>query len=708
MRRLSLLLFLTIFFASAITSFAQGAFTTLQPGASVEKNLGPSQTHSYTVNLEKEQFLQLAIQPGGLDIVVRMFLPDGKLLREINDLNETEDVAYVELVSEFSGAYRFEITSVNANASSAAIHYQIKIAELRKPTDEELRAQKNESTRKAKGLALLTETAQQLDQFRQPENRVRMQIDAAQLLWPSDEKQARRLMVEAMETVKEVIAAGDDPDVEPDDEQLGGKLREEVIRALAPRDPEAALKFLQSTRRQVDTSPQNGEADSELDLESTLINQVIAADPKRAFELAEDMLNRSLSSQLIGTLNNLAQKDSELATRLASDIAKKVKNEDLIKTRDAAYLSASLLQFAGMAQKMANANGDATDQRRFLSEEEFRELFLKVVADLLAFSPPEPSIYAPELDNSRILASTLRQLDADVKTYAADRANLIEKRVAELVGVSPQLPPEWAKFQNAANNEPVDVALDSISQAPPPMRDYFYQQVVSRVASSGDLPRAQQIIVEHLTTPSQRQQALYSLKQQAVTMAAEKGRIDEALRLLSKFRTVNERMGLLSQVLDHIGPETRRSLAVQYIEQAKSLITTSERAQNVQQMGTLLEIATKLGPRDVSRAFQIVDPLIGQFNEISAAAETMNGFGHDYYVNGELATSNNNPVAAVANQLADTLATLAMFDFDRAKIAADGIQRTDVRLSVFLAISQRTLEIKLDTEDSAGYGYNQD
>jgi hypothetical protein len=125
-------------------------------------------------------------------------------------------------------------------------------------------------------------------------------------------------------------------------------------------------------------------------------------------------------------------------------------------------------------------------------------------------------------------------------------------------------------------------------------------------------------------------------------------------------------------------------------------------------METLLEIASKLGPRDVSRAFQIVDPLIGQFNEISAAAETMNGFGNDYYVNGELAISNDNPVASVANQLADTLATLAMFDFDRAKIAADGIQRTDVRLSVFLTISQRTLEIKLDTEDSAGYGYNQD
>ena len=86
----------------------------------------------------------------------------------------------------------------------------------------------------------------------------------------------------------------------------------------------------------------------------------------------------------------------------------------------------------------------------------------------------------------------------------------------------------------------------------------------------------------------------------------------------------------------------------------------------------------------------------------------MNGFGHDYYADGELITSNDNPVAASAAEISNTLATLAMFDFDRTKIAADAIQRMDVRFSVFLAISQRTLEIEIETADDAGYGYNQD
>jgi hypothetical protein len=197
------------------------------------------------------------------------------------------------------------------------------------------------------------------------------------------------------------------------------------------------------------------------------------------------------------------------------------------------------------------------------------------------------------------------------------------------------------------------------------------------------------------------------LRQQAVTAAAEKGSIDEALRLVSKFKT-QERINLIPQILEHIGPQTKRSLAVQYIEQAKNLITTSARAQDAQQMDMLLQIAATLARYDANRAFQIVAPLIDQFNEISAAAVSMNGFGHDFYDDGELITSNDNPVSAAADELSSTIGTLAMFDFDRAKIAAEGIQRMDVRLSVFLAIAQRTLEIEIETPGGAGYGYNQD
>ncbi len=710
MRRFSLLFFIPILVLSAISSPAQGLSTTLQTGTSVEKDLRVGQTHSYTINLEREQFLQLAINPADLDIVVRVFLPNGKLLQEVSDLNEREGVAYVELISEFSGAYRFDVVPASdLTGTTPAMHYEIKVNELRKATDEEIRTQKNESTRKAKGMALLLETAQHLDQFRRPENRVEMELEAAQLLWTSDEKQAQKLMAQAMETVKEVIAQHVDQQSENEDSQLGMKLRTQVIRVLAPHDPEAALKFLRATRQSTETPfALYGQVDPEIQLESTLVNQVIATNPKRAYELAEDLLSRSFSSQLIETLNRLAQKDQDLASRLARAMAKRIESQDLIKTREAAYLAGSLLQVLRTSQQIVKQSGDGADHNGLLSGEEFRELFLKVVTDLLTFSSADLALYTPELDNARVLAATIRQLDSEVKTYAADRGSLIEKRVADLTGPMQQLPAEWQRYQNAASNESVDVALDTISQAPVPMRDYLFQQVVTRVANSGDAQRAQQIIAERISNPTQREQALYNLRQQAVTNAAAKGNIEEALRLVSKFKTAQERINLITQILENIGSQTKRSLAVQYIEQAKNLVTTSARAQDAQQMDTLLQMAAVLGRYDATRAFQIVDPLIDQFNEISAAAVTMNGFGHDIYDDGELITSNDNPVASAAVEISNTLATLAMYDFDRAKIAAEGIQRMDVRLSVFLAISQRTLEIEIESAENAGYGYNQD
>jgi hypothetical protein len=210
-----------------------------------------------------------------------------------------------------------------------------------------------------------------------------------------------------------------------------------------------------------------------------------------------------------------------------------------------------------------------------------------------------------------------------------------------------------------------------------------------------------------MTNPSQREMALDSLKQQAVTQAAAKGKFDEALRLLSKFRR-DERHELLSQILEQIGPGVKRSLALQYLDQARDLVSSSTRAANQQQMQSLLVIARKLGRYDVNRAFEIAAPLLDQFNEMAAAAVTMSGFDKDYYQNGELLMSDDNALCETANDFADTFATLAMFDFDRAKRAAEGINRPEVRLQIYLTIAQRTMEIEIDRDGADGYyGGNQ-
>jgi hypothetical protein len=354
-------------------------------------------------------------------------------------------------------------------------------------------------------------------------------------------------------------------------------------------------------------------------------------------------------------------------------------------------------------QVVTSSNGDGAASGRIISDQDYRDLFLKLVAEVMSYSSSSTAGYTPEHDAMRSLAAVIRQMPNELKTYAADRAASVDKKVFELIGQTDQPLADWQRYQTTINSAPVETALESVTEAPVQMRDYLYQQVATRIATSGDMARARQIVSEHVTNPAQRQVALYTLQQQEVNSAVEKGRYEEALRLLGKFRSATERDGMVTQILDQLSPGVKKQLALQYLAQGKNMITSGPRAGDQEQMHNLLALARVFARYDVNQAFEIVEPLLDQFNEVSAAAVTMNGFDRDYYREGELINSNDNPLAQMANQFSDTLATLAMFDFDRAKIAAEGLNRLDVRIRVFLLIAQRTMEIPLEPEEPMGY-----
>jgi hypothetical protein len=703
--RLSLLLFLPALLASPLTVAAQAPSASLQNGSSLEKPLSSGQTHGYTLRLEKDEYVQVTVEQRSIDVIVRVFLPDGQFLKKFDSPNGEDGLEYVEIVTDVAGTYRIEVSPLAEDSGPGS--YEIKVAELRKATDEELRSHRNESARKAKGSALLIETSEQLNQIRVAETRVDLQVRAALMLWESDQKRALALMKQAMETVRQLAAdVPQDEDGEFDDYQGIMKMRQQIIHAIAPRDPEAAVKFMQSTRLQSESATRYGDGDPEVQLEMQLINQIVDTDPKRAFELTEDLLKGGLSYQLLSPLNGLAAKEPELAQRLAHDIMRKIISQDLRKDSTAAYLLGSLIQVVKSAGTSKAQQEDGESHHALLSKEDLGDLFQKIFNEVLSYSPGTNPMYGPEYGVMRTLATTLRQLPDDTRTYAGTRAEAVEKKVNELLGSPETAVYDWQKYQTAINNDPLENALQTIADAPEPMRDSLYQQVANKIATSGELARARQIISERVKSPTQRQMALENLKQQAVTLAATKGRFDEALTLLSKFRR-DDRHELLSQVLDQMGPGVKRTQALQYLEQARNLIGSSARAENQQQMQSLLVIARKLGPYDVNRAFETVAPLLDQFNELSGAAVTMSGFDKDYYQDGELVLSGDNCVANIADDLGDTLATLAMFDFDRAKRATEGINRPEVRLRISLLIAERCMEVEIDADAPEGYGYNQ-
>ena len=148
---------------------------------------------------------------------------------------------------------------------------------------------------------------------------------------------------------------------------------------------------------------------------------------------------------------------------------------------------------------------------------------------------------------------------------------------------------------------------------------------------------------------------------------------------------------MLTQIANQIGPGQKRAQALSLLEQARSMLSASPRVENQEQMSALLEIARAFSRYDASRAFEIVEPLLDQFNELSAAALVMNGFGQEIYQDGELQMQNGNSVSNVANQLVQTLSTLTPANFDRAKAGADRLERQEVRVTAYLAIAQQAM-----------------
>jgi hypothetical protein len=665
---------------------AQTGAASLRPGEPVERTIARGETHIFNVSLKQDQFLQVVVDQRGIDVVVRVFSPDGKSLGEFDSPNGTSGPEGASLVSQVPGLYRIDVSPLEQQGNPASGRYEIRILDLRSATKDELERAKNRETFRRKGLALLIEVADSIQQIRLPETRIRAQLQTSQLLWASDEKRARKLLDEAIEGVSQYLA-----NIDLDDPnyyqiyQTGMQLRSEVFMALSSHDPELALSFIQSTRMLAD--PNYGQAadqaNQEAQFEISVATQIAAKNPKRALQVARESLKKGYSYDLVDTLNQLHASDPDSAVKLAGEITSKLQAENLLKNDMASNLAISLLRTAA-------SNADAT-RPPLLTEKQYRDLFSKALSVALSYTPPASNFYSAERNSAMNLLNSLKTMKTEMEKYAPGKAAVVEKTLAE--SNTPPDPQGRAlqQSQEAINKGSLTEALEAAAKAPQEMRDQVYQQVAAKAASSGDIALARQILAEHISNPFQRQQALRNIDQQAVYSALNSGKIEEAMRSINNIRAPQERALMLIRIVMLDGGQQKRATLLDLLDQARGLIGSSGRAEDQMQMNALFEIARAYLRLEPKRGFEILEPLVDQFNEMSAGAISLNGFGQQFFQNGELMMHNGNTLSTVAMQLMTALGTFAVSDFDRAKAAADRVQRLEVRLVIYLGIAQYTI-----------------
>src|SRR5207302_3713806 len=168
--------------------------------------------------------------------------------------------------------------------------------------------QKEKEAAEKRALALLDQVIDQVQMLRLPENRIRVQVAAGDLLWDRNQPRARSLFASAGDAVAEMMHSGDG-----NNRRWANQLRQELITTAAQHDVQLAYQLVATTRSVTAAGDGNQRgANMDANLEQALLAQVAALDPKLAMQKAEESLNKGEFPASLGqVLAQLQLKDKE-------------------------------------------------------------------------------------------------------------------------------------------------------------------------------------------------------------------------------------------------------------------------------------------------------------------------------------------------------------------------------------------------------------
>lgn len=578
---------------------------------------------------------------------------------------------------------------------------------LSRKGDAEREAARVELERRA--VALLKEAVEASAELKLTENRVRAQVTAARLLWPRDAEAGHAAFKAAADGVAALNAG-----VDPEDPQFYiaaqtvMQLRGEMVQIAAQHDAMLALEFLRATRPSyIDALAAAGYGQQEEAIELGLAGRIAAQDPRRALEMAEESLSRGVTQGLLGVLNELRTKDPAAAAKLAADIVRRLRADDLPNSHEASAAANHLLQLTRPAQNppadsaaqavppvvtgrgvivISSGPVSAGDGAALLDEQTRRELVEKVLAALAASAPNQVGTYN--------LFQALQTLLPEIERYAPGRAAALRRRADELErGFNPHgrlLRP----YEETMRTGTVDALLEAAPKAPAEVRDHLYTSAAWKALNEGKDPERARRILDSVSNPQQRAQARRSLEQQAHWQTTKGGGYAEARQIAARLPVAEDRVNAFLQIAGAAAASNDAQTARQVLEDARTVVEGQTRGQ--QQFNYRLQIADAYARFDAGAAFELVESSIGRLDELMEAAVVLDGFGQESFKEGELRPQVQGGYIwhDLINRCAQTLALLAASDFDRAGAAAGKFRRTDARTAAQLALAAMILNTR--------------
>src|SRR5262245_42914047 len=557
-------------------------------------------------------------------------------------------------------------------------------------TESEQEKQKKEQELEQKALAMLDELIGAGRSFRLPENRCHIFATAGGLLWRHDEKRARELLREAMNMIINLTRQPEEsPDALPENVRWQiWDLRRQIVEVLAQNDPQLADEFLRSSRPPAEMQDRSFNAGNEPYLEGLIARQFALKDPQRALQLAEEALAAGKNlNNLLNVITTLREKDFDAAKKLTDLVIAKLQSETPLSVDSCRFV----LNLTRYAPQPNESEESAAKRKALLTAATARALIEKAI-----ISAQTALVAAKQKNDKNQRHNVINWLKNSKSSTAYLEKNapaslaLLKRSWAEMEQVMDPGQRNWEALNKLAEKGSVEALLEAAAKAPPEMRQGYFQRAAQMANQQGNTERARQIINDNYPDKTQRQYALQEIDRQLLWKKLGENKFDEVRKLMPKFRSAQEQVGTLVSIAQSLQGAGKKEMAQELLNEAWELVGGP--IESSTQFFSQLQIAGGYIYLNPARSFEIIEASLEQFNELFAAAATLESFEpQGTFRSKEMVLRNGGRMNPYLQSYSQHLLVLSTTDPDRAASLISRFARPEVRACLQLSILSQLL-----------------
>ena len=600
-----------------------------------------------------------------------------------------------------------------------------------------------------KALALLEQVVTDSQGLKLPENKLRVQIAAADMLWNKNPARARGLLTDGGAMLGQMMLEMNRQD--RDELNTINQLRQELVLTAGRHDADLGYQLLRST--QPPPAAQTNQAfgpgrgnrtqvifdQQASNLEQQLLSTVAVTDPKYAYQKAIESLDKNeFPPSLTRILTQLQTKDQELFKKLSDKTLNRLASDSLLSSSQASSVAINLLAPGPVpantstatdataapaaqptptttANQQTPARGNQNARQPVLSESSYHDLLDSAITAALSVTsagpinnmqrggggairvqrgpqqlqqqqnPPDDSQIRQ--NNARSLLFSLQGMLPLIDQYMPDRAQSVRQKLTDL-GINTnnaQNPMNAMRAMMQGGSS--DSLVTAASTAPPQIQSRLYQSAAQKAIDEGNIDKAVDIAANHLDENG-RNAIMQAVDFKKLTTTASPEKLNEIKQKLAALPSDNDRIKYLLDLAKATQKDNQK-LATKFLDDARNLV--SKRAMDYDDLGNQIKVADAYAAVDPKKSFEILDSGIAQINELLQAATVLNGFEVEVFKDGEMTLKSDNDLIGMVVRFGGELASLAKIDFEGARGTADKFQMAEPRMNARLMIAQGIL-----------------